>query len=96
MVDFLIEAARKRWHGTDQFVKFVNKTYTYERTSDISEPTCLFAAIKGDHIEIVKRLLRIKEIDINKVNKHGSTPLHVACWKGCLEIVKVKSFSSFS
>ncbi len=56
--------------------------------------TCLIAAVYGKHIEIVKRLLRIKEIDVNKGDEDGKNPLHIACGEDYLEIARVK-FNSF-
>ncbi len=58
--------------------------------------TCLIAAVGGMHIEIVKRLLRIKDIDVNKGDElHGTNPLHMAGQRGNLEIARVKCFSCF-
>ncbi len=57
--------------------------------------TCLIAAVKDKHIETAKRLLSVKEIDVNKSGKDGKTPLHWAGGKGYLEIARVKSFSCF-
>ncbi len=66
-------------------MKFVNMQRRY---------TCLFAAVDGKHIEIVKHLLSVKEIDVNK-RAGGQTPLQFACERGHLEIARVKSFPCF-
>ncbi len=71
-----------------QFEKFVNMPSYLGRT-------CLICAVEGNHMEIVKRLLRIKEIDVNKGSSDGWNPLHCACESGYLEIARVKSFSYF-
>ncbi len=81
-------------------MKFVNKTYGEElHPSDIFEKTCLLAAAWHHRLEVVKRLVRVKEIDVNKCDKRGSTPLHYACHeydnRASLEIARVKSFSRF-
>ncbi len=66
-----------------QFVKFVNM-------SDSQGYTSLSSAVQHNHLGIVKRLLRIKEVD---VNKGKITPLHIALPMGNFEITRVKSFS---
>ncbi len=58
--------------------------------------TCLFAAVRHMHAENVKRLLSLKEIDVNKCNRDRVTPLHNACMGGDLEIIRVKSFFMLS
>ncbi len=72
--------------SNDQFVKFVNMRHEYGIT-------CLIAAVDGNHIEIVKRLLCIKEIDVNKGDEDEMNPLHYACLRGYLKIARVNSFS---
>ncbi len=71
-----------------QFGKFVNMPGKCGKT-------CLIAAVRYccHHISIVKRLLRIKEIDVNKVNEYGQNALHCACKEGYLEIAIVKFFN---
>ncbi len=54
--------------------------------------TPLMSAVCGQDIEMVKRLLSVKEIDVNKGYEDGMTPLHVACKYGYFEIARVKSF----
>ncbi len=55
--------------------------------------TCLHVAVSHEHLETVKRLLSVKEIDVNKGNSNGDMPLRIACVGGNLEILRVKSFS---
>ena len=46
------------------------------------------ACIKG-HINIVRILLFLKEIDVNIVNKKDGTALHIACKKNNMQIVSI-------
>ena len=46
------------------------------------------ACIKG-HINIVRILLFLKEIDVNIVNKNDGTALHIACKKNNMQIVSI-------
>ena len=39
-------------------------------------------------LEIVKLLLQDQRTDVNKQDKYGSTPCHVACANGKIEVVK--------
>ena len=39
-------------------------------------------------LEIVKLLLQDQRTDVNKQDKYGSTPFHVACANGKIEVVK--------
>lgn len=47
-----------------------------------------FAALRG-HVEIVRILLALPEVDINKGNSLGCTPLRVAAQNGHLAVVKL-------
>ena len=46
------------------------------------------ACIKG-HINIVRILLFLKEIDVNIVNEKDGTPLHIACKRNDMQIVSI-------
>ena len=46
------------------------------------------ACIKG-HINIVRILLFLKEIDVNTINKKDGTALHIACKKNDMQIVSI-------
>ncbi len=72
-------------------MKFVNMPNTHMS----ARKTCLIAAVDYRRIETAKRLLGVQEIDVNKGDKDGRTPLHFACrnWGfEFLKIVRVKSF----
>jgi ankyrin repeat protein len=56
--------------------------YYYENT------TPLYVACQNGHVEIVKELLKVSRIDINKKNKAGEAALTSACAKGYVDIVK--------
>jgi len=60
----------------------VNKVYTE------SKDTILHFASYLSHVGYVRHLVEDKKANINRRNKHGSTPLHIACRQGKLEIVK--------
>jgi len=51
--------------------------------------TPLFSASSKGHTDIVKVLVSLPGIDINKADKNDVTPLLVACYKGRTDIVKV-------
>ncbi len=58
--------------------------------SSFEKVTSLCAAAEHGHTQIVKCLLAVKGIDVNKGGRYGWNPLHKACIKGYLEIAKVK------
>lgn len=49
----------------------------------------LYLAAKAGHIKVVKRLLKEKNIEVDKALKDGTTPLMVASYEGNLEIVDI-------
>ncbi|OUM56152.1 hypothetical protein PIROE2DRAFT_22908, partial [Piromyces sp. E2] len=49
--------------------------------------TSLFEACKNGKESLVRYCVD-HGADVNKVNKYGRTPLHIACERGSLEIVK--------
>ena len=48
----------------------------------------LCLAIEKDHLEIVKLLLKIENLNINEKNQHGETALHIASLNNHVEIIK--------
>lgn len=52
------------------------------------EKQMIKAAKKGD-VVAVKQLLKLAPSLSNARDKDGSTPLHCACWKGHVEVVRV-------
>ncbi len=77
-----------------RFVKFVNMATSrdYKRKA-----TCLIGAVLAKNIEMVKCLLRVKEIDVNKTDggSRSMSPLLYAFQKEYLEIARVNSFFFF-
>jgi ankyrin repeat protein len=53
-------------------------------------PTALHHALESHWgcLEIVRELLRHRQIDVNAVDSNGDTPLHIASRNGCPEIVQ--------
>ncbi len=66
-------------------MKFVNMP-----NNQLDAQTCLCAAVHRKHIETVKYLLRVNEIDVHKSNRFEKTPWLYACEGGHLEIARVK------
>ena len=57
--------------------------------SSTSENTPLHIAAKYEQDDIIFLLLSCKECNPNAQNKEGDTPLHVACWRRSLGIIKL-------
>ncbi len=49
----------------------------------------LMAACRYERIEIIKELLKVPEIDINKKNKYGICSLNEACWYKNIDAIKL-------
>lgn len=56
--------------------------------SSISLSMDIFRAIDDNNIDRVIELIEKDSFEVNQTNSDGETPLHVACDKGCLEVVK--------
>ena len=74
---------------TETLIKLFNPTAELINglTNDGYTPLHL-ACIKG-HINIIRTLLYLKEIDVNIINKKDGTPLHIACRKNNMQIVSI-------
>ncbi len=57
----------------------INQVCGYDKST---ETTALLLAIEGGRTEVVKLLVRSKNIDVNKPNAHGWTPLYMASKRG--------------
>ena len=62
-------------------IKSVNK-------SNYEGETALFCACDKGYLEVVRELLKHKDIEVNKADNFGRSPLCIACENGYLEIVK--------
>jgi len=58
------------------------------KTSDMGYASALHFAAKSGHIEVAKYLIE-KKADINRKTQSSRTPLHLACEKGQLNMVKL-------
>jgi ankyrin repeat protein len=65
-----------------EMVKYLIENKHYDNINDVSfdgKDTALHLAVSIENLELVDLLLEQKDIDINITNKHGETPLYVAC-----------------
>ena len=53
------------------------------------DQSALLLAAKHGHIEVVKHLISIPHIQINRPDLQFCTPIHHACWEGHINIMKV-------
>jgi ankyrin repeat protein len=59
--------------------------------SEETGTTPLIAAIIGNHLEIIKRLLNHPGINVNRADKNSWTALHHACFQNRTQVVEVIS-----
>ena len=64
------------------------------KKASVDDATALHIAAKCNHVNAVKVLLKY-DADIMAKLTNGQTPLHIACRKGYMEVVKV-SFIALS
>jgi ankyrin repeat protein len=65
-----------------------NISNSYLRSIERSIENELFKACENGNLPLVIKLLKNKNIDVKQVYINGYTPLHVACRKGHIEIVR--------
>jgi ankyrin repeat protein len=88
----LIMASR---HGFHRVVRYlctarhgIDSVNVIGNAGDNDAMTPLLWASQEGHLEVVKTLLGVAGVDVNKANSDGATPLHFASYHGHLEVVK--------
>ena len=56
---------------------------------DTDGNTALCCASRGAHLDVVKILVGVEGVDVNKPGDWGLMPLHLACEEGALDVVEV-------
>lgn len=75
--------------GFLDLANFLIQHGAYLNACDASKETPLHFAVREGDIRIVKLLVKLKGLDLNKGNDDGETPLHLAACFGELEIVNL-------
>ncbi|CAF2895813.1 unnamed protein product [Rotaria sp. Silwood2] len=99
----LLDACQAAWNGDLSLVEdFIRKYPTLRNKCGLFGTTLLYSAARNNHFDLVKYLIETCNCSINVKNEDhsekseesklkastGSTPLHVACFYGHLQIVK--------
>ncbi|CAF3619339.1 unnamed protein product [Rotaria sordida] len=99
----LLDACQAAWNGDLSFIEdFIRKYPTLINKCGLYGTTLLYSVARNNHFDLVKYLIETNNCSVNVKNEDysekseesklkastGSTPLHVACFYGHLQIVK--------
>lgn len=89
--DTLIMASCRGFHGVVRYLctarHGIDSVNVFANAGDHEGCTPLHWASYHGNLEVIKTLLDVAKVDVNKENVYGDTPLNFASWKGHLEVV---------